>query len=166
MHVILEDLFSFHNLANYDPYYCFDRKTYEICHASLLRKNDTEPFVRYVLMMQVDEEQMQLDFVTSFHNRILLKDFGHVPGGFFHFCEKHDLLRLWRDYHCAEVGKLAIAWCNEYKIKYKGGRELYNDDGTLITLEHDIPLNDEERERTRVIWERCRNQELQEVTDE
>ena len=119
MYVKLEELFSYRQYDDAPIEYYFDRKRYAIVDRSAVLHSSQEHYERYVPLYQINEQELQEDYIVHWNNKKLLFDYRHRSVCFEAFLQERALWNDWWEYYVKRVRQIAIDWCKENRISYK-----------------------------------------------
>ena len=95
--------------------YYFDRKSYTVIEADKPLICD-EPYERYIPLFQIDDCQLELEYIKSFNQPKLLKAYLQEKGDFI---DRNNMRYGFVDFRDKEIEKLAIEWCEKNNINYR-----------------------------------------------
>lgn len=123
MYITLRELFDCRQYTDFPLAYCFDRKAYQICDASLLKKQEEGNFVRYIPLFRIDQKEIQDDYVRHCNDRRMKREFEKSGLSFSAYIERTTLWSDWLQFYRTTVCEVAKQWCIDYSIKYRGEDE-------------------------------------------
>ena len=126
MYIELTKLYSFRQYKNSPIYYYFDKTDYEVVSiekaAQYLSSNsnlDSQEQERFIPLFQVDEEQLEIDYLTqryfNYPEKLVKKGFSE----FYKYLEENLLEFDWTCYYKKRVIEQAKEWCIINGIVYK-----------------------------------------------
>lgn len=126
MYIELTKLYSFRQYKNSPIYYYFDKTDYEVVSiekaAQYLSSNsnlDSQEQERFIPLFQVDEEQLEIDYLTQRYfnhpEKLVKKGFSE----FYKYLEENLLEFDWTCYYKKRVIEQAKEWCIINGIVYK-----------------------------------------------
>ena len=119
LRVKLSELRRYYNRVGALIEYYFDRKTYAVVDAETISLTLDEPYQRYIPLYQIDEEQLQDDYINSWNDKKMLYEYEHAPYCFEAFIQRRSLANNWWRFYCKQVSYIAVSWCEEHHIKYE-----------------------------------------------
>ena len=118
MKIHISELFKYRQFVDQPLYFCFDKKEYKICDASLLDTQKCEPYRRYIPLLQIDESNIQQAYIASLNDKKLLRDFNSTDLCFNAFVDYCGFQNDWWNYYRRIVFELEKIWCEENSIQY------------------------------------------------
>jgi len=118
MKIQISELFKYRQFDDQPLYFCFDRKEYKICDASLLNTQKNDPYKRYIPLLQIDESKIQQAYIISLNDKKLLRDFNTTNLCFNAFIDHLGLQNDWWNYYSRTVSELEKIWCKENSLQY------------------------------------------------
>ena len=118
MKIQISELFKYRQFDGQPLYFCFDKKEYKICNVSLLDTQKSDPYKRYVPLLQIDEAKIQQEYIISLNDKKLLRDFNSTDLCFNAFIDYRGLQHDWWNYFRRFVFELEKTWCEENSLQY------------------------------------------------
>ena len=87
----ISELFKYRQFNDQPLYFCFDKKDYKICDASLLASQSNEPYKSYIPLLQINETKIQQAYIVSLNDKKLLLDFNNTDLCFNAFIDNRGL---------------------------------------------------------------------------
>lgn len=120
MYIELCDLFFYRQYKDFPVQYFFDKKSYTIVDEEYyLKHRNDEVYSRMIPLFQIDEVELQDDFIRDFNQKKLLYDYEHKTRCFEAFAQDFGLWDRWWDYYTDRVYQIAANWCIANNIRYK-----------------------------------------------
>ena len=118
MTIQISELFKYRQFNDQPLYFCFDKKDYKICDASLLPNQSNEPYKRYIPLLQINETKIQQAYIVSLNDKKLLLDFNNTDLCFNAFIDNRGLHSDWWNYYRSNVFELEKTWCEKNSLHY------------------------------------------------
>lgn len=126
MCILLKELFAYRQYAGSPIWYYFDRKTYSFVETNSLPMDHDESYARYIPLFSVDQDALENSFLTDLNDKRILHKWHNFEFCFEEFCQQNHLWNRWWDYYTDAVYQIAIQWCVEHNIKYRGENDFEN----------------------------------------
>ena len=118
MKIQISELFKYRQYDDRPLCFCFDRKEYKICDASFLDTQKSNPYTRYIPLLQINESSIQQAYIASLNDKKLLRDFNSTELCFNAFVDYRGFQNDWWSYYRRIVFELEKTWCEENSIQY------------------------------------------------
>lgn len=118
VHISLKELFQYRQYNESSPAYCFDRKTYTICDIAIVNTQEESPYSRYIPLFQIDQCQLEKDYILQFLGKKELRRFEITTDCFEAFMQKLGLWQSFWNYYVAAVCDIAKQWCIENNLVF------------------------------------------------
>lgn len=120
MKTTLSQLFSYRQYTGYPIAYCFDRKNYTICDSAMMNNNNDFPYLRYIPIFQITQDEIEYNYILQLNDSHLLKKYTECECCFEAFMQQHNLWwDDWWNYYTSTVYRIAEQWCKENTINYE-----------------------------------------------
>lgn len=125
MCISLVELFAHRQYVS-SPVSCyFDRKMYTFIDTQRPPEHN-EPYDRYIPLFQIDEDALENSFLIDLNDKSISGKWRDFEFCFEEFCQRNQLWNRWWDYYKKAVNEIAIQWCQEHNIKYRGENDFEN----------------------------------------
>lgn len=125
MYVSLMELFKHRQYVSFPTSCYFDRKTYTFIDTQSPPEQDVS-YDRFIPLFQIDQDGLKNRFLYDLNDKCISSKWRDFEFCFEEFCQQNHLWNRWWDYYMSAVNQIAIHWCEENNIKYRGENDIEN----------------------------------------